>query len=215
MINNKYKYIYTKVGKAGSSTIEKMLVRTSSLYDVKHIDHYHLLDDINKKTKDYFKFTFVRNPWDRAVSRFHYIQQKIQPRTKNYRHATFEEYILSKGAPYALDDERKFLLDYKWAKNSPNLQRIYQEMHPFENQLDWISDEQGNILTDFIGKLENLEEDYAFVCNKLKMEQSPILHNNKSKHKHYTKYYTSDAMIESVAEKYAKDIEYFKYKFEK
>jgi chondroitin 4-sulfotransferase 11 len=88
----------------------------------------------------------------------------------------------------------------------------YRDRSHRYSQFDFICDKDGKIKIDYVVKLENFEEDINTAFKKAKISFQKPKHHYKTKHKHYTEYY-DDETKEIVAEKYAKDIEYFAYKF--
>jgi hypothetical protein len=155
-------------------------------YDKNHVPMWYFKNIIPEKEFNlYFKFGFVRNPWDRLVSAYHYS-------VKWYK-----------------ENDAKELNSKKFDNFSTWLRQIHKgSILPNKNgsQLSFVEG------CDFIGKFENLQEDFNIVCDKIGIPQQQLPHKNKSKHTHYTEYY-DDESCKIVAEQYAKDIEYFGYKF--
>src|SRR5687768_1865771 len=81
------------------------------------------------------------------------------------------------------------------------------------NQLDYVTDEQGNLLVDFIGRVENFDKDVQEVFRRIGLELEEVPHKNRSGHQHYSTFYTPDTEL-IVRERFKRDIEYFSYEFE-
>jgi hypothetical protein len=78
--------------------------------------------------------------------------------------------------------------------------------------LDWFVDPNGNLLADFIGKFERLDEDWAFVAQKLGVEEKLPHERANVRGRHYTEYYTPRTR-DIIAAKFKVDIERFGYEF--
>nr|VFJ51828.1 MAG: Sulfotransferase family protein [Candidatus Kentron sp. FW] len=140
----------------------------------------------------FYKFAFVRNPWDWQVSMYHFILKE----TDHVSHATvksmdsFEEYLA-----WVIDSKKS-----PYAKGATKFQK------------DMIVDEKGRIIVDFVGRYENLAEDFQKVCRTVGIEAS-LPRINQSVHQDYRAYY-NDGTREMVAEYFKKDIELFGYTFD-
>ncbi len=142
-----------------------------------------------------FIFSFVRNPFDRLVSTYHYL-------TNGSGSNEFDREIgekLSKDFKTFVKKDLAFYLP--GGGYSPDGQTHLTPM-------TWYID--GNY--DFIGKMENINEDFWRVCDKCCRERITLPVKNKSNHKHYTEYYDEETK-EIVEQLYAKDLETFGYEF--
>ena len=92
----------------------------------------------------------------------------------------------------------------------------------WRTQLDFISDDHGNILVDWIGRFENLLEDWDIFTTKVGLEGLKLPKQNMStddfqanrrkKSEDYVEHYNSYA-IDAVAKKFREDLDFFGYEF--
>ena len=80
----------------------------------------------------------------------------------------------------------------------------------FMPQYDWISDIQDNILIDFVGRFEQLQDDYAYVCEQVGRKPSILPHEKKTVRNHYRDYYDRET-VAVIQMRFAKDILAFGY----
>ena len=158
---------------------------------LQHLKACELQEKIrNQVFNNYFKFTFVRNPFSKCLSEYFWEKSYLN------ESLSFNDWVKLKLGDLINQSENNIIMRQK---------------HNLE-QYKFIYDTLDNCLVDFIGRFENLQEDFNIVCDKIGTPRKDLPHENNSKHKHYTEYY-DDETREIVAEKYAKDIEYFSYKF--
>ena len=91
IISRKHKFIFVHIPKVGGTSIKKCLLpfydrkkelekipkglRSSNVIARKHAYASVLLQALGKNIwRSYFKFAFVRNPWDWVVSIYHFIR---------------------------------------------------------------------------------------------------------------------------------------------
>ena len=140
-------------------------------------------------TRDFnnmFKFTIVRNPFDRVVSAFHYLQEH-HPET------------------ISADENFRDFIKTRFRKDGVEIDRHFHHQHP--NILF-----NGNIFVDYVGRFENLKADWKMIASKI--DCSPRLpHTNKSKHKPFGEYYEDKECFEIVSKIYEKDIKLLGYSY--
>ena len=191
MISHEHKCIFIHIPKCAGSSIERFFVKKDWWRvnrNTKHILAEEAKDLYKEYWDDYFKFAFVRNPWELEVS--WYFFRKKQSRSIRSTHG------MSFG---------DFVRQFDTTANAPWLPNT-------SSFLDYLTDSNGELLVDCVARCENFQQDFNIICNKLGIHQQQLPHRNKTNHKHYTEYY-DDETRELVAEKYAKDIEYFGYEF--
>jgi len=205
MVNHKHNFIFIHIPKTAGEALSKALdidVQTHKYtfrLEKEIMDKHETITEymsLNQNNIDYFKFAFVRNPWDRAVSLWsYYLKRNIKPVSDNDFETcikNFETLFCEVPAKYYSNSQRKVNL-------------LYPQYH-------FISDWYGNNMLDYIGRFETLQEDFNIVCDKIGIPPQELPHTNQSNHKHYTEYY-DDKTRAIISQKYAKDIEYFRYRF--
>lgn len=197
MISHAHKAIFIHIPKCGGTSTSQALINRNFTGDFNKASTHWRKYDINLHT-NYFKFTSVRNPWDRFVSEY------LWRNKRDWNHHTNQDIrwdMSFKECCNALVQEKLKLI-------YPRMERIH--LWSQHKMIEYAVGSCDNI--NFIGKFENLQEDFDIICDKIGIPQEQLPHKNKSKRKHYTEYY-DDETKELVAKKYAKDIEYFDYRF--
>ena len=201
MISHRHHCIFTHVPKtAGKSMLAKfglpMLARDydgALEYVEQAYGHQRLADLCQHPAFGYFKFAFVRNPWDRLVSAFFYLDAGGCN--------GFDQALRQKHLARYSGDFSAFVHELD----------LHVDVLHFRPQCDWLCDTEGRLLTDFIGRHETLHEDFTTVAERLKLgPELPCL--NASCHRPYREYYDHDTRM-IVRHVYRRDIDTFSYQF--
>jgi hypothetical protein len=173
--------------------------------------YYSMSEYINKKFdmdddkwKNYYKFTFIRNPYDRLFSSWKYCVKK-----KRY-FSSFKEYIFT---------------DYKTFENEIDFNnKNYIYLHGFITQHEQLVNKYKRLEINHIGRFEKINDDLNIILNNLGIKE--ILHLDEIKNNfklnetnmyinnipaYYFDHY-DDSMLLRVNELFFIDFKVFKYK---
>ncbi len=136
-----------------------------------------------------FKFSFVRNPWDRLVSWWTAIETNAR-RSDQENVPEIQRMVWSQAQTF----EQFLLCDL------PALHR---------NQVDYLY-ENGVPIVDFIGRFERLASDFASIQQRI--GAAPLPHMNRKPHPPYVTLYTPET-AQMIGARFSKDVAAFEYRF--
>lgn len=202
MIVHSKQAIFIHIQKTAGHSINRVLGRyTTDEPFVRHEIALKARRRYGRETFDrYFKFCVVRNPWDKMVSLYSDLRQRLLPKAGVAFDLSFRQWLLRLDSDplYGCDRINYSLPGYPFSSTT-------------ENQLNWITDARGRILVDFVARFERLADDWLDIRRRLGIDDE-IPHINRSRHEPYRTYYC-DATRDVVARRYARDIEAFGYEF--
>lgn len=184
----------------------------------------------------FYKFAFVRNPFDRLVSAFSdftQIRPKYVSRRKkiisllgfNKYKYEYDYYELEDKNHESYSDLCEKGLKFNNKKESLKIKKNetfrdfcmkfaeskwLNDIH-FAPQTEFLCDSKNKLLLDFVGKYENLEEDLKIISENIGIKIQ-ISHHRKTNHLNYRKYYDAETQ-EIIRNIYKDDLNLFGYSF--
>jgi len=139
-----------------------------------------------------YKFTLVRNPWDKVVSHYEYRRKRNKTELAT-RNISFKDWVIKTYGP---------------VKDT----FYYNNPKAFQPQLEWLKDDEGMVTVDFVGKFESINKDFNQIKAIIGLD-TELPHLNAGKRANYQAYYDPETR-EIVAGWFHEDIEAFGYSFE-
>jgi len=146
----------------------------------------------------FFKFTIVRNPWDRLVSSFLFLKSGgYGPEDQSWAQqhlaafASFDHFVRQWVTPESIDSYIHFVPQHRFLGGG-----------------------DGPTNVDFVGRFETLGTDFADICNRVGIKaELQRLNRTSASHESYVDLYTEET-ARIVAEVYSEDIRLFGYRFD-
>ena len=204
IISHKHKFIFFAIPKTGTHSVRQVLREHMGPEDVEQVGLFvqkrFSFPELRNFTSghvsvrqiqpvlgdavfnDYFKFAFVRNPFDRFVSYCSFMSRDTGAFAANPKE--FMKYILTQLKP----------LDHLL----------------FKPQYEFVVDQHEKPVMNFIGRNESMQNSYDEICSTIGISPAKLGVMNSSLHRPYMEYYDSES-LELVASQYRKDFDLFGY----
>jgi hypothetical protein len=214
MISHHHKCIFVHIPKTAGTSIEKALLPANPR---KGSDHSILREYRGHKCfSEYFKFSFVRNPWARVYSVFNYYRSG----GNNFIPSSPKEKLYNW---FQINFNKNYISDQAMAAQMPHdfeefCCRFLRDREDFYGknalgpQVEFLSID-GHLAMDFIGRFESLHEDWLHVTKTLGIESGLGHHRRNNKPTDYRVHY-SDHLASLVGDFYVEDLKAFNYRFD-
>lgn len=228
MYSHEHKFIYVHIPKSAGTFIKHYLLsniepgyesnQNQQDYDNKYRTTCEralsgIVQDV-PEYKDYFKFTIVRNPFDRVVSMYTYLGGwKFDYFVENNIDSPMMPYV-QKFHDYYIRDDFEGFIDY--AYNQGNIKKFHAGYYdPYVDRIkigQTISLDQFYKIEDMKTCLQDLSKHFGFPKDTGFNDWRQNSSSQYKKKKSYKDYYTADTR-DIVSSHFVEDLNYFNYGF--
>lgn len=229
MISHEHKFIFIDIVKTAGTSINKALEpygaqgkHHSISRELPNLPTINggLASPLDKKTlESYFKFTIVRNPYDRLLSLFAFTQESALQ--KNYAANGWEGVLNSVATKLPrknLNRETYWPKDFeRYVEQLINYEDYYCDytLEKYIPMVDWLKDSQGDICIDYVGKYENLQGSIDDILDHLDLPKVSVpkinVSNNKYKKNAIEQIKKNKQLQDTIYKYFEEDFEIFKY----
>jgi hypothetical protein len=201
--------LYIHIPKTGGVTINNTLIKTGYKNKFGHQFAKTIKHNNPTQFNGCVKFTTVRNPWSRLLSVYTFLTVGSNIH-KPPEHIFFDKLGIKSFYEFI---KRLYILNkdnndnYIYHADKNHIVNLYTRQ-----QINWVFDNDGNQLVDYICRLDTLSNDINGFNEKYGFNINLIPPQNLTKHKYYTEMYNNET-IDMVEELYIDDINEFGFKY--
>ena len=230
IISNSRRFIFIHISKAAGTSITRTLDQYLNWDDIvlgatdlgeslqwpyhrrfnlhKHSQAEQIKNVVGDKIwKEYFTFTIVRNPYSRTLSLYKWVKGIV------------DKFGYVRYFPFRIISKKKFLTwpvtkAYLSSRNFSDFIRNDKIKNDLgmKPQIEWLINENGEVIVDYIGKVEQIDNDFIEISRRIGVKANKLEIHNKSKLvAAKDKIALTDNDYEMLYSRFQRDFEIFRY----
>lgn len=208
IISLKNRYIFIAVPKTGTTSVQKWLLEndpSARQYAVEiggqgyafreHATALEIKSILGEHYPKFRTFAFIRNPYSRLVSSY---------------------FFYKNGKPITAGNKKPWPSRFKTAYAKCVPFALWALSYPYKSNIEHLVDEENNLIVDYVGTFENLEDDLRKIISAigLNIPVDQLPHTNKSSHAKYKDYFTKHFLRKRIERVIDRDLKFYnRYKF--